>query len=213
MNLVDLQSGLTPTWLRRYYGRQFMRTLGLLKDDTANRARRAVLARMPKLAPADALASIASERGLVRAPGETQANFAQRLANAWDRWTWSGTAHGLLLALKDSGYPATLVATPKRTERLDANENAVISYTTWTTGDARWSGFEIVYAHPWPFTAPEAGNPASAPAVVVKTIIAAWKAAHSTLVRVSIYQGESWGDPPGTWGDAGTWGGTTSYYW
>lgn len=79
--------------------------IGQVLDDQVDQLRQAVKAHMPTLAPADALPHIASERGLIQGPGESNSAFALRLQDAWDEWVWAGTWLGVLAQLQLSlGY-------------------------------------------------------------------------------------------------------------
>lgn len=82
-----------------------------LADVQVDRLKDAVEARFPDKAPADALAHIGSERGLVQGgsiagTAETNTAFATRLKQAWDKsWPYAGTPLAILLNLYYSlGY-------------------------------------------------------------------------------------------------------------
>ncbi|NER29433.1 MAG: hypothetical protein F6J89_17845 [Symploca sp. SIO1C4] len=75
-------------------------------DEQLAQLKNAVLAGMPECAPADALAKIGKDRKMPRAPGETDAEYASRLKDAWTFWEDVGSAFGLLKELKVHGFPS-----------------------------------------------------------------------------------------------------------
>lgn len=97
--------GLAPPSLMLPGGQAVVGATGDLKDNLADRAKLAVLARFPLVAPPDALAEIGLERSILRGPSETDAQYAVRCQNAWQTWPFAGTPFGLLLTLFTLGYP------------------------------------------------------------------------------------------------------------
>lgn len=102
--------GLVPTFLTGPAAQAFEGALGDVKDFLAAKAKMAVQARMPLVAPSDALARLAIERGLLRGATETDAQLAARCQGAWQTWPFAGTAYGLLLALSQTGYQNAVLA-------------------------------------------------------------------------------------------------------
>lgn len=77
-------------------------------DDTAGRAYAAALARLIRYAPEDALLLIGQERRIRRFPGEPLEIYRRRVLGAWDYWRLAGTLPGMVLALKQAGYRASV---------------------------------------------------------------------------------------------------------
>lgn len=102
--------GLAPTFLTGPTAQAFEGALGDLKDFLASKAKMAVQARMPLKSPADALARLAIERGLLRGATETDAQLAVRCQAAWQTWPFAGTAYGVLQALYQTGYQNVILA-------------------------------------------------------------------------------------------------------
>src|SRR5512133_2108675 len=95
---------LAPGWLRDPWGKAYIGTFGAQKDAAVASLKEAVKARMPGIAPADALLALAAERGIPRGAAETEAHHRERVRAAWDAWRWAGTPYGLLLAFYWAGY-------------------------------------------------------------------------------------------------------------
>jgi hypothetical protein len=95
---------LVPTTHQRPTGQAFQGALGDVEDALIDRAKQAVKARFPLLAPPDALTALGVERQLPQGPGESTAAYAARLQGAWLLWPWAGTPYGLLRAFWDAGY-------------------------------------------------------------------------------------------------------------
>lgn len=102
--------GLAPTFLTGPNAQAFEGALGDVKDFLSSKAKMAVQARMPLVAPSDALARIAIERGLQRGATETDAQLAVRCQGAWQTWPFAGTAFGLLQAFYQTGYQNVVLA-------------------------------------------------------------------------------------------------------
>jgi hypothetical protein len=101
----DYEPERAPPWLRGPKGTDFLRARGDVKDALARNIVAGVEQRFPSLASADALATLAEERGLARGPNESLEVWATKVRRAWEIWRESGTARGLLRALRDSGFP------------------------------------------------------------------------------------------------------------
>lgn len=154
---------LVNTALQGPQGAAFMRSLGITKDFYAARARQAVKMRFPSFASTDALGAIGDERLIDRGPTETDAAYAARLRDAWNAWTFGGTAFGLLTALTIQGY-APVVMNSSFQNTLDGNGNLVQVATAWRR-DLVWNNFTLILPHPWPTRWLSAGNWA-APVIV-----------------------------------------------
>lgn len=108
--IVEWLTGLPIPWLTATNGANDLRSYGSVLDGLASQARDAVKARLPDYAAADSLASIGSDRGLVRGPAETDANYAIRLKTAWDDWARAGTFLELLVQLHWAGFENAVIA-------------------------------------------------------------------------------------------------------
>jgi hypothetical protein len=213
------RTSLMPTTMQRPAGQAFQGALGDVEDSLIDRAKQAVKARFPLLAPPGALTAIGVERQMPQGPGESTATYAARLVRAWDSWQWAGTPYGLLHAFADAGYPNVVLAQPRGGLQftLDAGGNLVISSNgTWTptyVGDPFWSRFDVVLVPPLPPAWIAGGVPASdsSEAAFIKSTVRLWKPGHARLMRVIIQTGgKLWGTPGAqTWGAAtGNWGGS-----
>lgn len=208
-----------PPWLRTPVSEAWLRGTGDVLDSILQRVKDGVKARFPSVAPRDALTMQGGERGIPRAPTDTDAVYASKLIGAWDAWIWAGTAKGVLNVLWDAGYVGhpRVVISNNRSFRLDADRELVIEegggeFIFYAVG--HWSAFAVFFPKPWPAAWVTAGVPpvsASDEARQAVALIHRWKSADALLAGVVIENtGELWGWPPeGLWGDpGGTWGGT-----
>jgi hypothetical protein len=104
MSFTDILARYTPPFLLKPWGRKWVDAVGGELDKLVDRTYAAVLSRMPKRAPDDALDVIGWERMLPRMPGETLASYSLRLWSAWWTWLWSGTSYGIMLAFEAMGW-------------------------------------------------------------------------------------------------------------
>lgn len=93
-----------PGWFTNGSGEAWLEEHGQIADDTTDRLKAAVKARMPTEAPVDALGHIGAERMIDRGAFEDDATFAERLRQAWEAWPFAGTARGILSQLWAAGY-------------------------------------------------------------------------------------------------------------
>jgi hypothetical protein len=137
----DLPKRLPPPW-RDERGVAFGRAVGRRLDSVVQSFREAVFARLPVLAPADALKYHGKERQIDRGPTETDEAYALRLQTAWDAWAGDDTpftgagggaaSHlGMLRALQGIGIPmgpsgAIIVQQNGRYVHLDGAGNLVV---------------------------------------------------------------------------------------
>jgi hypothetical protein len=105
------RQSLVPTTHQRAQGAAWQGQLGDVDDTLVDRAKQAVKARMPLLAPTDALNLLGIERSIPRGPSESDAAYGLRLQAAWNTWPWAGTAFGILSALAALGYTNVYLAT------------------------------------------------------------------------------------------------------
>lgn len=162
MGYSDYRKQLSPPWLRGKNGDAWNDAHGAREDEVASRAKEAVKATFPALAPADALPRIGSGVQLERYAGESESTYRARLAKPFSAWRNAGTARGLLTALADAGYPsARLMTVLGEDAHLDANGNLVIGKTAcrnWAI-DATpefWSKYQVLLPapHPWAMVGP-----------------------------------------------------------
>lgn len=152
MSFVAFRKELSPPPLRNPQGRTWDTALGNAEDETANRARDAVAARMPGVAPDDALPSIGLERGIEQGVSETNPVFRERLMQAHVTWREAGTARGMLRALVAAGYAgATLMIANRRQYTLVNNELVITTLPyakQWCCSayePAAWNGFDLYF--------------------------------------------------------------------
>lgn len=77
---------------------------GTVLDGQVSLLKQAVKARFPSYAPADALAHIGGDRGLIQGAAESNTSFATRLRDAWSEWSRAGTALSVLEQLSYFGF-------------------------------------------------------------------------------------------------------------
>ncbi len=202
------QQDLAPYWARREQGEAYWRALGQKKDEAIEVAKQAVQARLPLLAPVDALDSIGDERGLPRyrfgVDPETDDEYRATLQNAWALSYWMGTAKGMLDELYRAFRPYTsfrLVTQQGRVWRREAD--GTISYVD--TGFPRhfgaspylWNSFQLWFTGDlpadWAGTAP---SNTSQEANSTRGIIERWRSGHARPFRVVLVEsGRPWGYP------------------
>jgi hypothetical protein len=215
-----------PTWLQDDNGGAWLQAFGLALDEQIDFIKQAIQARMPLIAPVDALGSIGAERQIDRAFfGDTDAEYRQRLFDAWETWTLAGTALGLLRALDDVNYVFTAEQRNFLEFSLDVNRNLVRvdrGYL-WEFGFPAgfWSIFSVVMktadipAHWTSIVDPptDVSAPTKAEVNFLRGIIRKWKPAKAVLDRIIVItSGIIWGFPvTRVWGPATpwVWGGTT----
>jgi hypothetical protein len=213
---------LVPTTHQRPTGQAFQGALGDVEDSLIDRAKQAVKARFPLLAPSDALDAIGVERQLPRGPGEQDAAYAARLVDAWQSWLNAGTPFGMLRAFWATGYTNVVLAQVRGGKQytLDANGAlAISSGGTWTptyAGDPFWSKFTVIFPSPLPASWVSGGVPSSTSneANFIRSLISTWKPGHATTDRIIIVTaGRVLGYPATRTLGTGTLGGGTATYW
>lgn len=152
----DFLEGIAPSWLLTPRAKRWIRAVGDGADALLGPLKEAVRARMPLVAPEDALAAIGSERGIARGTTESAASYAARLAEAWETWPWAGTPYGMLRAFRAAGYTnVALEIVGGRQFTLDANGALVVTGLpagSWAV-DATpvfWSKFQVLFLQPLP---------------------------------------------------------------
>jgi hypothetical protein len=150
MKYREYQPLIAPPWLQREKGAAWLRALGDVKDGQVERCKAAVKARMPLLAPADALGAIGVERGIPRGPGESNASYAGRLVGAWETWACAGSPRGMLVALRSAGYgDAHLLIARQLDYSLDVSGELRADWLaagSWNIDNqpAFWSQFQVL---------------------------------------------------------------------
>lgn len=125
-DIVDHQLAHCPPWLLAKYGEALELALGLAKDAIAEGARWAVAQRLVLHCGADALQLHGRQLGIFRAPGETTAQYRERLARGWEAWRWAGTARGILEQLEPVG-----ILDAEIFEAVSVDPSVASSWATW----------------------------------------------------------------------------------
>lgn len=99
INSVDYQDDGTQAHLR---------AVAAPLDDLTARARAALLARLIQYAPEDSLMLLGQERRMRRYPSEPLEVYRRRVLGAWEFWSLAGTLPGMVRALADAGYRASI---------------------------------------------------------------------------------------------------------
>jgi hypothetical protein len=229
-NFSTYQQAIAPPWLQGPVGARWLAAFGGQKDVHVQRTREAVFARLPTLAPVDAVPYIGDERSIVQGAAESLAAYRQRLVEAWPAWQLAGTAWGILAQLSAQGYSCYIVCAngyvygPGAT--LETPPTLVKSGAPW-----RWSGFPgpfwsvfgLVF-DPLPASWTNIVKPptsSSAPTAneieLICGIVNTWKPAFATFAGILAVQSYPlWGWPrtgpnAAIWGASGrTWGGGVS---
>lgn len=156
----DYFSEYLPPWLHGPNGLVWARAVGGVKDEMTGALKERVAARfpirpntsLPPIAPTGALEALGREQQMPRALGESDAEYAQRLAAAFDIWQYAGTAYGLLLALRAAGFgTARICIARSRRYHLDDAGALVVEQTpagSWCTEPEPqpfWSRFIVLF--------------------------------------------------------------------
>lgn len=161
MGFREYMKEYCPPWLQGANGLAWVRALGDVKDGMTAALKERVAARfpirpdassLPAIAPTGALEALGREQQMPRALGESDAEYAARLADAFDIWSYAGTAYGLLLALKAAGFGTARVCIAKsRRYHLDASGALVVETLpagAWCTEPLPapfWSRFVVLF--------------------------------------------------------------------
>jgi hypothetical protein len=117
-----LQPAMLPEWIADREGQVFERTFGRTKDDALDTLKEAIKARWPDASRPDALPLQGADRRILRAPTESDAQYAARLLAAHDLWLWGGTPTSMVNIFAPYGYDATTLAVvPNHAVLLDGN--------------------------------------------------------------------------------------------
>jgi hypothetical protein len=214
---ADFQSQtLAPGWLRDEWGAAYLSAFGARKDAHAALLKEAVKARMPGIAPSDALARLGAERGIDRGQGESEAAYRARVVAAWDVWRWAGTPFGLLLALYRAGYTPQSGKVILQTQgdpvaggyqyelRADfdpavhAPEQALVVTGLGVVAlgglpAALWQDFAVFFVPPLLPAWDPAPADASPEVNGIRSLITRWKPGHERCVALKVLPGVAWG--------------------
>lgn len=205
-----------PMWASGPQALRWQTVMGTELDELMTLFREARAVRFPTQTPSDVLYLLASERGLEKVPGETEAAWRLRIKDAWRIWHRGGTqeAHrtsfGWYGLLNVGVYRRKEWSTPR-----PAGSNYVRAFAR-----AVWSQFDVVVRQPHPWTEKLWGSP---PAWGTGTWGSSmtteelryfrrqgreFKAGHDTFTYLHVVfgNGRIWG--PLRWGDGGLWGGS-----
>lgn len=204
---------LAPPWLSQPFGLAYLQSHGLGRDAMTEAYKDAVLVRLVKVCPPDALPLIGRDRGLPRYPHESGLTYRRRIAGAWRSYKRAGTKGGVVSALRDAGVEA-IVYEPWETNADPAFEDwywyhVLVPAPGITLGDGTWDS---------PGTWDEAGGWDDSGGDIIATVRAVcskWAPAHSKLATITlILGGGTWDDPPGLWqNETGTWNDSTTIQW
>jgi hypothetical protein len=201
------QQQLAAYWQRIGYGGKWIASEGALKDEVEYRARAAVLERFPDYAATDAINAIGLERQLERPNSASDAAFATKLKQAFERWYWGGTAYGLLREFAETmpgalGLDYRVFLQWQRNDwvwELQAQTGTVtIDLVALSSGGpaptalsfgtpTRWNTFIIevtlTTSHPWYDAVPSNSSDA---ANTARRVVQRWRAQHSECAAIII---------------------------
>lgn len=212
-SFVDFLIDAAPPWLKRRWGARYLTVIGLLYDAYREAAEAAVRARYVRYTPPDALPEAGTHYSIERLVGETDEGYRGRLRRAFPSHRQGGSATGLQARLHEAGYTTATV--------VEAHD--------WSVDDGgSWARYWVVVEQPHPFSVAELWSDPGTwgdggvwldlspkeQADQIRRLTRKWgQGAHAQPVSlIVVLSGELWGSPSGgTWGDAGTWGGSAEY--
>lgn len=169
--------------------------VGGVLDELAARAHTVMLSRLIPHAPEDALTMLGRERGLTRYPGEPLDTFRARVAGAWVYWQQAGTLPGIVAALKQAGYRATVIEHFRDPDREHwAEFSVLVQPLERLETDAWWGGTTWGGGRKWGFVLP------AVPLAYLPELVRELKPAHARVRRVL------WSPRGRFWGGDVTWG-------
>lgn len=187
-----------PTWLCAPNGRAWVDGTQAVKLGLLARAKDAVKARFPDFASGAGLDAIGRDRGIERAPGESDEAYRPRLKAWLQTWRWAGTRRGLLTALAAAGLSNVRIY-----ERWDLAAAGILPPVE---GELR-NRFYVVVAQPhgwtfrrwdsgWVYDAPPGATLDSDDATVndverIRRIVRMWRPAHAICAGVIVSEGTS----------------------
>jgi hypothetical protein len=137
-------------------GQAWQGAMGELQDAAIDLFAQARRCRLPGDAPVDALAYLASERGLERTPSEAEEDWRKRLIEAWEIWDRSGTAVSIQDVCSWMGCPNAVVIRRKgHAPPENAGHNAEVDNFLQTA----WAQFDVYIPRlPWPLSRYDEGS-------------------------------------------------------
>lgn len=218
---------VAPPWLLQPAGAAWLKGLGLSLDDCVIRAKDAVKASFPLLAPVDALPIIGQEVNMPRGAAESVADYRARLADAWNLWQYAGTAYGMLIILAAAGFPHVVLQTQTGMSITlsgsydPANKDPINDLVITTLpppvhlgGEPElWTQFTANIVPPFPArwggVIPAYGSDEQKSFLA---LVLTWKSAHSMCVAIRVIDGPTWGFAGLVWGGF-VWGSGTVVTW
>lgn len=217
-NFRAIWAKIGPPWTRRYWGERLWQAMALVQDLLAEgmtQAARAGWLRSDTY-PVDALPIHSDERRIPAVPGETAAEFRDRLANAWHIWGEAGTPTFANYVFEPFGLdPAdTHVFAPVPDGWLVGSPLASFSRFTVLLDDpsAKWA--QSFWGTPltvWGMGLTWGSTATQDDVRGAYKLIWNFKAAHEVPIAVVLAWGWCWGW--GNWGDGGATWGAHSIYW
>ena len=196
----------TPGWGDEWW-QKLHSVLGMYFDVFAEATAQAIRVRFFSECPADALPHIGTERDLERGPGETTAQYRERLRLAFDAYAYAGSEKSIKDQLAVFGYTAV----------------TVYESEDWYPGAAEWWRFWVVIDAPHDFPTPTNiwdtaiwdgftwDDAATDAAARICRVICKWKPAHAKNVAVIVVHSGSLWDHSATW-DSFTWDGLATTF-
>ncbi len=183
----------TSMWARRPNTQRWLQASGVIKDGIAQGATLATAAHLTNFAPYDALPLLGAERGIARAPGESEAAYREQLRR-------------YLSTHKAAGTPGAIKAI---FNRLGMPNHVLLKNSEYDAGDGHfgpgpeyyWARLWIELSVPHVFTPPEVwgglatwgagskwGFEESVPGTwrFIKSELLKWKPSHVQIVAVKI---------------------------
>lgn len=108
MSYVEYVRSRTPPWLSGYWGQALVDALAVAMDAVVQATEDAISTRHFKRWTIDALEFEGEDKLMRKALGESVENYRTRLSRGHKYWSQAGTAAGLIRALADVGFTATL---------------------------------------------------------------------------------------------------------
>ena len=202
------QPTLHPTAMRGTWGTAWAASLGAEKDALLALAKEATRTRFIESAPSDALDLIGADRDLERGRAEGDASWRDRIAGAWESWSWLGTRYGIgdAVGLLGYGYPAVY---PHRELPSDSNATRWARVTLVFRGLAAWDGsVEWDSAATWDEYRAEDGAETADPDVIrpqLRRVVRKWLSARDVCDRVLLGFGGLLWDIDILWDGDDTW--------
>lgn len=184
MPLRDSFDHISPPWHLGPVAKKLRSAIMYALDGQVVIATEGVKARMPELAPEDALPIIGRDRRIVRGFLEGSASYRARLIRWLDDWRKAGSPYAIMGQVR--GY--TVPSTP-RTRIVQTNGTVANWYTIETDGSTEWHRANVTN---WDW---DGGTDWSRFWVIIYSVSGPWVPEGDWGGA-----GEVWGDTSGTWG-------------